>query len=143
MKEKVPTGVTAGVLRLLKYGNVAQLEALAKLAEEEEEFDDAVLLLEARRRTQKILEKAYAAGKLTEEKVLDGVLALGDAYMWMGDYEAMACFERAKEGFVRLLGENSAKAADAAFKCCAGAKDDELVAKYARLRETANFLCQR
>ena len=41
--------------------------------------------------------------------VLDGVLALGRAYMWMdfGD-ECCACYKRAKEGFVRLLGEDSA-----------------------------------
>ena len=64
------TGVTAGVLHLLKYGNVAQLEALAKLAGEEEGLDDE---------DAEDLEKAYEAGKLTEEEVLDGVLALGEA----------------------------------------------------------------
>ena len=32
LKGKVPAGVTAGVLRLLRYGSRAQLEALAKLA---------------------------------------------------------------------------------------------------------------
>ena len=35
LKGKVPTGVTADVLRLLEYGNVAQLEALAKLCRED------------------------------------------------------------------------------------------------------------
>ena len=33
LKGEVPTGVTASVLRLLKYGNVARFEALAKLCE--------------------------------------------------------------------------------------------------------------
>ena len=67
----------AGVLRLLKYGSMAQLEALAKLCGDEEGFDERALLLKARRRLQKILEKSYAAGKATEEEVLDGVYALG------------------------------------------------------------------
>jgi len=31
LKGRVPTGVTVGVLRLLKYGSRAQLEALEKL----------------------------------------------------------------------------------------------------------------
>ena len=92
MKGKVPTGVTAGVLRLSKYGSKAQLEALAG---EEEGFDDWALLLEARRRTQKIFEKAYAAGKATEEAVLDVVLALEMA-----------------EGRRRVLGEEHKKTLD-------------------------------
>ena len=45
----MPTGVTAGVtasvLRLLKYGNRAQLEALAKLCGKEEGFNDGALVL--------------------------------------------------------------------------------------------------
>ena len=57
-----------------------------------------------------MLEKAHKAGKVTEEEVLDGVLQLGDAHMWMDDGRVLECFERAKEGFVRLLGEDSAKA---------------------------------
>ena len=59
LKGKVPTGVTASVLHLLKYGNVAQLEALAKLCGRDEGFDDAVLLLQARQGSKKVLEKAY------------------------------------------------------------------------------------
>ena len=55
----MPAGVTAGVLHLLKYGNVAQLEALAKLCGRDEGFDDAVLLLQARQGSKKVLEKAY------------------------------------------------------------------------------------
>jgi hypothetical protein len=49
-KAKVPMGVTAGVLRLLKYGSVAQLEALAKQAWRDKGFDDPVFVLEAKRR---------------------------------------------------------------------------------------------
>ena len=51
LKGKVPTGVMAGVLRLLKCGSRAQLKALAKLCGKEG-FDDMVLLLEARKRLQ-------------------------------------------------------------------------------------------
>ena len=103
LKRKEPTGVTAGVLRLFKYGNVVQLEALEKLAREEEGFYDAALLLEARKRSQKILEKAYEAGKVAEEVVIDGALALGWAYIRMGERdECQACFElREGEGRVR------------------------------------------
>ena len=116
LKGKVPTGVTAGILHLLKHGNVAQLEALAKPCGGEKWFDDKVLVLEARKRMQKVLDKAYEAGKATEEEVLDGVVALSRAEMWMDEYdEYEACFERAKEEFVRLLGEDSAKAVYAAF----------------------------
>ena len=81
LKGKGPMGISACVLRLLKYGSRAQLEALAKLCGKEEGFDDQALLLEARRRLQNILEKAHAAGKATEEEVLDGIMALGYAYM--------------------------------------------------------------
>merc|ERR1719506_1333791 len=104
LKGKVPTGVTAGVLRLLRYGSRAQLEALAKLAGREDGFDDRALTLETRKRLQRVLEKAYESGKLTEEEVLDGILALGEAHEWVREFdEGRACFRRAKEGFVRLL----------------------------------------
>ena len=70
--------MTASLLRLLKYGNVAQLLALAKLAGKEEGFADRTLLLEARMRLQKVLERAYEAGRGTEEELLDWVAMLGD-----------------------------------------------------------------
>ena len=38
LKGRVPTGVTAGVLRLLRYGSRAHLEALAGLAGEDQGF---------------------------------------------------------------------------------------------------------
>ena len=65
---------------------------------------------------QKVLEKAYEAGKVSEEEVLDGVLALGRAYMWMDEYyDCGACLKGMKEGFARLLSEDSAKAVEAAY----------------------------
>ena len=114
----MPTGVTAAVLRLLKYGNVAQLGALANLAGKEEGFDDPVLVLEARRRMQKVLEKAYQASKgVAEEEALDGVYTLGLAYTQMQEWdECHASYRRAKEGLVRLLGEDHAKSIDATYQ---------------------------
>ena len=139
LKGKVPTGVTAGVLRLLRYGSRAQLEALAKLAGKWEGFDDKALTLEARKRLKRVLEKAHKAGKVTEEAVLDGVLQLGDAHMRMKQRnECVACFRRAKDGFMRLLGEGSAKAVNAAFKVAGQIpSDDERIAEWRRLWEMA------
>ena len=76
---------------------VAQLEALAKLCGKEEGFDDIVLLLvEAKKRMQKVLETACEADKVSEEGVFDGVLALGRAYRWIEEWdECEACLERA------------------------------------------------
>jgi hypothetical protein len=79
LKGKPPIGVTSGWLRLLKYGSRELLEALAKLCGQDEGFDERVLPLEARSRILPLLEKAYEAGEVTEEEVLDGVLALGRA----------------------------------------------------------------
>ena len=86
-----------------------------------------------------VLEKRHAEGKpTTEEDVLDGVLALGRAYMRMQDPECHDCFRRAKEGFVRLLGEDSAKAVNAACRVAGQlASDDERIAEYRRLWEMA------
>jgi hypothetical protein len=101
-------GVTASVLRLLKHGSRVQLEALAKLCDRNQGFDDPALHLEAERKIQEILEKAYEAGEgVGKEKMLDGVLELGMAHRYVamsmnrrgqGD-EREACVERAKEGF--------------------------------------------
>ena len=52
-------GVTAVVLRLLKYGSRAQLMALANLAGKEGGFDDKAFLIGARSRLHKVLERAY------------------------------------------------------------------------------------
>ena len=82
--------------RILTYGIRAQLQALAKLCGRDENFDDWAEVIEARRKTQKVLEKAYEAGKVTEEQVPDGALALWRAYMWMYEYdECEACYKRA------------------------------------------------
>ena len=138
----MPTGVTACVQRLLKYGSRAQLEALVKLAGrnggfDDTEFNDPALVLEVRRRKQKVLETAYEKGGATEEMVLDKILALGRAYMWVGEGdESQACYERAKEGFMRLLGEDSAKAVGAAFRLVRGSTDKK-IAEYRRLWEMA------
>ena len=76
---------------------------------------------------------------MIEDELLDGVVALGDACMWMDEYdECEACSKKAKEGFVRLLGENSAKAVYAAFKVAGQLEDeDEMIAEYRRLWEMA------
>ena len=141
MKGTVPMGVTAGVLRLLKYGSRAQLEALAELAGREEGFDDKALALEAGKRLQRVLEKAHKADEATEEEVLDGVLQLGVAHKVMDEWdECDECFERAKEGFVRLLGEDSAKAVNAAFRIVGQIpSNEERIAEYRRLWERAKI----
>ena len=73
-----------------------------------------------------------------EEEELDGVMTLGRAYMWMGDGECKACFKRAKEGFARLIGENSAKEVNAAYMVASLIpSDDENIAEYRRLWEMA------
>ena len=86
---------------------------------------------------QKVLEKAYEAGKVSEEEVLDGVLALGRAYMWMGEYDdCEACLKRAKEGFLGLLRENNANAVEAANDIATQLlTDDEMIAECRRLWE--------
>ena len=135
LKEKVPTGVTSAVLCLLKYGSKAQLAALAKLAGTEEGFDDTALLLEAKKRLRKVLEKAYETGEAREEEVLNGVPVIGDTCMWVDEYdESEACFERAKEWFVCLLGEGSAKVVNAGYSVASQIKsDDEQIVEFRRL----------
>ena len=141
MKGNVPTGVTADVLRLLKYCSRAQLEALAKLCGRDEGFKDMALLLEARKRSQEVLEKAYEAGKVTEEEVLDGVLAPGKAYGWIDERdECTACYQRAKEGFTHLLGEDSAKAVNVALAIASQIPSaNERIAELRRLWEMAKI----
>ena len=107
MKGKVPTGDTAGVLRLLKYGSMAQLEALVKLCGGDEGFNDKALLPQARMKTQKVLEKSCEAGKGTEEEALDGVVALGRAEASMQTEKIWACFERAKDGSCACWGRTA------------------------------------
>ena len=78
------TGVTVGVLCLLKYGRRVPLETLAKLCNREEGFDDPALVPVARKNLQRVLEKAYKTGKgVIEDEVLDGVMALVGAYAGM------------------------------------------------------------
>ena len=83
----------------MQYGITAQEKALAKLCDRDGVFNDEALLLEERKRMQNVMERAYEAGKVTEEWVLDRATALWRAYMWMGERgERKACFERAKGG---------------------------------------------
>lgn len=46
-------------------------------------FADKALVFEARRRMQKLLEIVYEAGEMTEEAVLDKVLAPEKAETWI------------------------------------------------------------
>ena len=74
------------------------------------------------------LERAHEAGKgVTEEEVLDGVHVLGLACMLMRERYGMPyCYERVKEGFVCLLGEDHAKSVEATYGVVAQtAKDDD------------------
>jgi tetratricopeptide (TPR) repeat protein len=84
------------------------------------------------------LEKAHEAGeKVTEEEVLDGVIAQGLACMQMQTGESVPYFRRAKEGFLRLLREDHAKSVDATYALvCVTSKDaDELIVKLRALWE--------
>ena len=60
-----------------------------------------MLPLESRKRLRKVLERVYKAGEANEEEVLDGVVLLGDACMWVDEYDEYdgceVCFERAKD----------------------------------------------
>ena len=86
------------------------------------------------------MEKAHVAGKATEKEVLDGVLALGRSYMWMDEYDdCEACFKRAKEGFVRLLGADHVKSVDVTKNLLLQTTEDdnELIAEFRALWERA------
>ena len=134
----VPKGVTVGVLRILKYGSRKQLEAMANLCGKEEGFDDPKLHLEARKRLQRALQKAWGAEEVAEEEVLDGALKLGEAYGCMKDWEnCRMCYWRAKQGFVCLLGEDSAKAIDAAYHVTTQILEPDAIVELKRLWEIA------
>ena len=97
-----------------------KLEALAALTGRDC-FIDHALHLEARKGLQVVLEKMHAEGEPTtgEEDVLDELVVLGEAYEWMGmDRKGTECFMRAIKGFVSLLGGDSAKYVDAAYRVC-------------------------
>ena len=71
--------------------------------------------------------------------VLDEVLALGRAHMWLGEEDkSEACYKRAKEGFVLLLGEDSAKAVGTAFRLVRGSADEK-IAEHRRLWEMEEY----
>mmetsp|Transcript_29758 Transcript_29758/g.59185 ORF Transcript_29758/g.59185 Transcript_29758/m.59185 type:complete len:270 (-) Transcript_29758:124-933(-) len=110
------TSITVGVLEILRGKDVVKLRALTELSGPNC-FNDHELHLDASSSLQTLLERAHAAGEgVTEEEVLDSLMVLGEACMWMQKRARRdACFLRAKKGFVRLLGEDSAKAINAAF----------------------------
>ena len=64
-----------------------------------------------------LLEWAHELGDgETEEEVLDGVLALGKAYARIQEFSGcMYCYERAKQGYDWLLGEDHAKSVEATY----------------------------
>mmetsp|Transcript_13469 Transcript_13469/g.27547 ORF Transcript_13469/g.27547 Transcript_13469/m.27547 type:complete len:472 (-) Transcript_13469:15-1430(-) len=107
-------GITIGVLEVLRSGDRQKLEALEKLCEERC-FDDPALTLETRKSLMEILEKEYEAGEVTEEELLDGVLALGRAHNLTMDGLCPAFFERAREGYNRLLGPDHEKTLEAEY----------------------------
>ena len=115
-REKGVTSITVGVLVVLRsYKDRKKLKALTKLSGQEEGFGDDALYLEARKNLLPLLERAHEAGeRVTEEEVLDGVMVLGDTCMRVDNIweECDSCFERAKEGFVCLLGEDHAKSVE-------------------------------
>ena len=119
--------MTAGVLLLLEYSRRAQLEALAKLAGKEEGFYDAVLLLVARKRLQKLVERRHTRQRRLPRRRCSMGSWRGRAERGMKTGKSKACYQRAKEGFVRLLGEDNAKAVDAAFLFLVGGSNDEKI----------------
>ena len=84
------------MLEVARGEDFAKLSALAALMGQGC-FDDRELHLEARKALQPVLEKRRAEGKqMTEEDVLDGVLALGEAYMMMEIGESLTYIRRAR-----------------------------------------------
>ena len=74
-------------------------------------FKTAKMIYWAMRSRLPLLEQAHEVGEgVTEEEVLDGVYTLGRANNRMRERDHLLyCYERVKEGFMRLLGEDSAK----------------------------------
>jgi tetratricopeptide (TPR) repeat protein len=130
---------TVAVLEIVRGVDFIKLKALAELTGKEC-FDDPALHLETMKGLMQVLEKRHAEGKpTTEEDILDGVLALGSAHAWTQEWgECKVYFRRAKEGFVRLLGEDSVKAVDAALAVASQLpSEDESIVEFRRLWEMA------
>ena len=77
-------------------------------------------------------------------EVLDGVFALGKACMWMEEFGGcLYCFERAKTGYYRLFGEDSAKSvAVTKSLLIQTTKGDELIAELRALWERVKVSLQ-
>ena len=119
--------ITVRVLIILSsYNDRKKLEALAKLSGPDDGFDDRELYLETMRILLPLLERVHEASeRVTEEEVLNGVLALGNASRMVYDFQAIACHRRAKEGFVTLFEEDHGKSVDATYQLVfQTAKDD-------------------
>ena len=58
--------------------------------------------------------------------MLDGLIALRRAEARMRTGNSKACYQRAKEGFVHLLWEDSVKAVGAAFHLVRGSADEKI-----------------
>ena len=72
---------TVAVLEVIRGNDFVKLKAMAELSSEGC-FNDQALHLETCKGLLPALEKRHAEGKpTTEEEVLDGVMALGKAYM--------------------------------------------------------------
>ena len=89
---------------LRSYKDRNKLEALAKLTSPDEGFDDRALHLEAMRSLLPLPGAHVASDGVTEEEVLDGVMALEETYLWMQDLSAIPW--RAGR-VVRLLGRTA------------------------------------
>ena len=112
-KGKVPEDATAGVLRLLKYDSRAQLEALVKLAREDQEFDEWALPLEAMRRQKRSGLPPWRGGGgflgrvLGEEHMdtLDSLNNMGVLLQLMKDYEgALGYYRHANPKYLEKRG---------------------------------------
>ena len=138
-KGKGIRGITAGVLVLLGgYKDRRNPEALAKLSGRDEGFGDEALHLEPTRSLLPLLERAHEAGEgMTDEEVLDGVLALGRACARMDERDGcLYCFEMAKEGLVQLFGEDHANSVDITYQLVIQATEgDGLIAELRALWE--------
>jgi len=131
--------ITVKVLEILRGKDLVKLRALAELSGQDC-FNDRELHLSACTSLLPMVERAHAAGEegVTEEEVLDAVMALGAAHMWANRGSCIELYKRARKGYRRLLGENNAKYVDAA--CSVASQNisaDERIAEFRRLWENA------
>ena len=137
--------VTVGVLEIIKGEDLVKLKALAALSKKEC-FDDPDLCLKVQKAIQELLESRYASDEASEEDILDASAELGNAFMWTSQYtNAWACYERAKEGYTRILGEDHVKTVEADFRVAtqtisSGGTLEDKIREYRRVWEKASTL---